>query len=172
MTPDLTRRRWIVGLSMVGAAMAQAVTLYQTGIIKHLPDPPIPYVDSSKVDAAPYAYSRFNAPDGPLMLITYGVTGLLAAAGGKDRATQQPWLPLAMALKVGYDAVQVLRLAREEWSDTQAFCAYCQLATLASLISAGLAAPEALRALRVLLAQSDSELAQHALRAISTAAEP
>ena len=38
---DLNRRRWLVGLSMRGATIGQVVTLYQTGIIKRLPDPPI-----------------------------------------------------------------------------------------------------------------------------------
>jgi hypothetical protein len=49
--PDLNRRRWIIGLSMLGSAVAQIVSLYQTGIIKKLPDPPIPIFDSDKVDA-------------------------------------------------------------------------------------------------------------------------
>lgn len=39
-SPDLTRRRWIIGLSLVTVVAGQIVTLYQTGIIKHLPDPP------------------------------------------------------------------------------------------------------------------------------------
>jgi hypothetical protein len=30
--PHMTRRRWIIGLSMLGGWMGQAVTLYQTGI--------------------------------------------------------------------------------------------------------------------------------------------
>jgi hypothetical protein len=55
--PDLTRRRFIVGLSMLGATMAEAVSLYQVGVIEELPDPPIPGIDSSKVDASDYAYS-------------------------------------------------------------------------------------------------------------------
>ena len=38
--PYMTRRRWIIGLSMLGGSMGQAVTLYQTGIVNHLPDPP------------------------------------------------------------------------------------------------------------------------------------
>ena len=42
-TPDLDRRRQIIGLSMVGATMGQLVSLYQTGVIDHLPDPPVPF---------------------------------------------------------------------------------------------------------------------------------
>ncbi|EHC15987.1 hypothetical protein [Fischerella thermalis] len=38
----MARRRVIIGLSMLGDSMGQPVTLYQTGIIPHLPDPPVP----------------------------------------------------------------------------------------------------------------------------------
>ena len=38
---DLTRRRWIIGLSMVTAVAGQIVTLYQTGIIRTCPTRPI-----------------------------------------------------------------------------------------------------------------------------------
>jgi hypothetical protein len=30
-SPDLIRRRWIIGLSMLGVTMGQIVSLYQTG---------------------------------------------------------------------------------------------------------------------------------------------
>jgi hypothetical protein len=38
--PDLRRRRWVVGLSLVGTAAGQIVGLYQTGIGEMLHDPP------------------------------------------------------------------------------------------------------------------------------------
>ena len=63
-TPDLKRRRWIVGLSLLGAAMGQVVSLYQMGIVKRLPDPPRGPFNATKVDASDYAYSRFRSPDG------------------------------------------------------------------------------------------------------------
>ena len=147
---DLTRRRWIIGLSMVGSVMAQAVLLYQTGVIRRLPDPPLPYVDSSRVDASAYAYRRLNSPDGPAMLVNYGITAWLAAAGGKDRARQNPTLPLAMVFKTLIDSAVALELAREEWKENKAFCAYCQTATLCSLASVALAVPEAVKAVRTL----------------------
>ena len=149
-SPDLNRRRWIIGLSLVGCAMAKAVTLYQTGIIKHLPDPPLPVFDSDKVDASDYAYRRFNSPDGPGMLASYAVTAALAAAGGQDRAQQSPAIPVAMGLKILGDSAVALELAREEWQENKALCAYCQVATLCSLASVALALPEAVRAARSL----------------------
>ena len=148
--PDLRRRRKVLGLSMVGAAAGIVVSLYQTGLLKHLPDPPGPF-DSDKVDASDYAYKRAQTPDGLAMLVTYGVTALLAGAGGEDRARTLPWLPLALAVKVASDVATNMKLAQEEWSENGAFCAYCQTANLASLASLPLVLPEARKALRQLL---------------------
>lgn len=145
---DLGRRRWIVGLSMVGMAMGQIVGLYQTGILRRLPDPPVGPFDSSRVDASDYAYKRLDTPDGLMMAGTYAVTAILAGAGGRDRAHDHPALPVALAAKTLYDSYVALKLGREEWQDNKALCAYCQLATLASLASAALALPEAVRAVR------------------------
>ncbi len=39
-TPDLARRRRVVALSNVGVAAGVIVGLYQTGVIRHLPDLP------------------------------------------------------------------------------------------------------------------------------------
>ena len=54
--PDLRRRRWLVGLSLLGTTAGGLVGLYQTGIIKHLPDPPprgrSGLFDSDRVDAS------------------------------------------------------------------------------------------------------------------------
>jgi hypothetical protein len=88
--PDLRRRRWLVGLSLLGVAIGQVVTLYQTGIIRRLPDPPVGPFDSERVNASDYAYKRLQMPDAVLMIATYAVTAALAAAGGRNRAEEQP----------------------------------------------------------------------------------
>lgn len=156
-SPDLDRRRWIVGLSMLGGTMAQAVSLYQTGAIDHLPDLPIPFIDSDRVDASDYAYKRFNAPDGPLMLVTYGLTAWLASMGGQNRAKETPWVPIAMGTKILFDALTATKLAQEEWQENNALCAYCQVATLCSFASLALAAPEVMTAVQTLMGQSDQK---------------
>lgn len=150
-TPDLERRRTVLGLSMVGAAAGIIVSLYQTGVISHLPDPPVGPFDSDKVDASDYAYKRAQTPDGLAMLVTYGVTALLAGAGSEDRARRRPWLPLALAAKVAADVATNMMLAREEWAANRALCVYCQAANLASVASLPLVIPEAHTALRHLL---------------------
>lgn len=142
---NLTRRRWIMGLSLLSTLMAQIVTLYQMGMVRRLPDPPLPGFDASKVDASDYAYRRLQTPDGLLMLVSYGFTAWLAGAGGKERARQNPVLPVALGVKTLMDSALALELAREEWNENKAFCAYCQVATLCSLASVVLALPEALQ---------------------------
>ncbi|GAB2787436.1 putative membrane protein [Hymenobacter luteus] len=148
---DLKRRRWIIGLSLVGVAAGQMVSLYQTGIIKHLPDPPLDVFDSDKVDASDYAYKRLDTPDALPMIMTYGLTATLAGAGGMNRAAQQPLLPVAMGLKTLFDTVTTVKLGREEWQENKALCFYCQVATVVSIASVVLAMPEALKGLKKLL---------------------
>jgi len=50
---NLRRRRAVIGLSSAGAASLRLISLYQTGIIKHLPEPSLPYLNAEKVDASP-----------------------------------------------------------------------------------------------------------------------
>ncbi len=150
-TDDLSRRRSVVALSNVGALAGVVVSLYQTGVVSHLPDLPGTIWNADKVDASDYAYERFETPDALMMTVSYGVTAWLAGAGGADRAERRPWLPVALAAKVLADAAFALRLGREEWRENKALCWYCQSATLASLASVPLVVPEAVRGLKRLL---------------------
>ncbi len=153
-TPDLNRRRQIIGLSMLGAAIGEVITLYQTGVIDELPSVPGSFFDANKVDASDYAYSQFNSPDGPAMTMNYGITAWLASMGGENRAQEQPLIPLAMGAKLLFDAFLTAELAREEWKDNHAFCEYCQVATLASFASLAIAMPEIKTAFQSLSGQS------------------
>jgi uncharacterized membrane protein len=159
-SPHMLRRRWIIGLSMLGGSMGQAVTLYQTGVIKHLPDPPGQKIfDADRVDASNYAYSRFNSPDGPLMIANYALTAWLASMGGIDRARRNPLIPIAMGVKLLFDGILTAELAREEWNENKAFCEYCQVATLCSIASIVLAVPEVSTAVLTLLGRSEKNTA-------------
>lgn len=150
---DLTRRRWIIGLSLVTVVAGQIVSLYQTGIIKHLPDPPLDVFDSDKVDASDYAYKRLQSPDAPGMIVIGGITTMLAAAGGINRAETTPALSLAMAGKTLLDAVVNVKLGLEEWEMNKKLCFYCQASTVAAVVAAALALPEAVRAGKHILAR-------------------
>ncbi|HET8627675.1 MAG TPA: vitamin K epoxide reductase family protein [Thermomicrobiales bacterium] len=146
--PDLARRRGIVGLSLAAMGSMGLVTLYQMGILRRLPEPPLPHFDAECVDASAEAYAALAMPDGALALMSYAVTLALAAAGGAERARDRPWLPLALAAKVAFDTAEAVRLTADQWTKHRAFCFWCLLAAGATVATAPLAAAEAVAAAR------------------------
>jgi hypothetical protein len=86
----LARRRKIAGLALTAAGSMGLISLYQMGIIEHLPEPPLPRFDADKVDAAAEAYAKLSTPDAVIGLGNYAATLGLAAMGGQDRATERP----------------------------------------------------------------------------------
>jgi hypothetical protein len=146
----LTLRRGVVGLAFVSVNAMGVVALYQTGIIEHLPELPLPGLDADKVDASAEAYKYFATPDGVIGLGSYAITMGLAAMGGQDRATEQPWIPLALAAKALVDAAQAGRLTVSQWTKHRAFCSWCLLAAGATFATVPLVMPEARAAWRTL----------------------
>jgi len=147
-TDDLKRRRGIVGLSLVAVGSMGLITLYQMGIIKHLPEPPLPRLDADKVDASPEAYSRFATPDGILGIGSYAMTMGFAAMGGQDRARTQPWILLVLAAKVAFDTSQAVRLTVDQATKQKAFCSWCLLSAICTFATVPLVIPETRAAIR------------------------
>ena len=148
---DLARRRAVMGLSLGSAAVMGVIALYQTGVIKHLPEPPIPGLDADRVNGSAEAYRMFSVPDALLGLNSYAATAALAAAGGSRRASAggwTRWLPLALAGKTAFDAAQAGKLTWDQWAKHRAFCLYCLTAAAFTFIALPLALPEAIRSLR------------------------
>lgn len=144
----LSRRRGILALSLAAAGSMGVIALYQMGLIKHLPEPPLKGFDADKVDASEEAYSYFSTPDAVLGLASYAATATLASMGGKDRAMERPWIPLAMAGKVAADAAMAAKLTWDQWAKHKAFCFWCLLAAGATFAAATLVIPEARAALK------------------------
>jgi uncharacterized membrane protein len=126
------------------------IALYQLGILKRLPDPPLPVFDSEKLTGSAKAYSLLNTPDAVLGIGSYAATMALAAMGAAERSSEQPLLPLAMAAKIGIDAVVGLKYAYSGWSKNHRLCFWCLLASGAAIAAIPLAIPEARAALRSL----------------------
>ncbi|HVH87799.1 MAG TPA: vitamin K epoxide reductase family protein [Terriglobales bacterium] len=145
---NMRRRRAVVGLSSIGATSLGLIGLYQTGIIKHLPEPPLPHLDAEKVDASPEAYEWLSTPDAVLGVASYGATMTLAAMGGDDRAVKQPFIPIALAAKTALDVFNAARLTRDQWTKHRAFCIWCLIAAGATFASVPFVVPEAVEAVR------------------------
>jgi hypothetical protein len=67
----LRRRRTIVACSLGAAASMGVISLFQMGVIRHLPEPPLPNVDADGVDASAEAYARLSTPDAVLGFASY-----------------------------------------------------------------------------------------------------
>lgn len=146
----LRRRRRVLSLGLGAAGSMGLISLYQMGVIRHLPEPPLPRLDADKVDASAEAYSWFSPPDAVLGLASYAGTLVLAAMGPPDRARVAPWIPLALAAKVAVDALQAGRLTVDQWTRHQAFCGWCLLAAGLTFATVPQPIPEARAAWRTL----------------------
>jgi hypothetical protein len=167
-TKDATmrRRRGVIGLSLAAAGSMGLIGLYQSGVIRHIPEPPLPALDADKVDASAEAFERFQVGDAFLGFVSYGVTMTLAAMGPPRRAVQQPWLPLALAAKVAFDVAMAAKLTVDQWTKHKAFCFWCLAAAAATFATAPLVVNEAGDALSVLAARSGAASLRGPARAL------
>ena len=150
-TRHLNRRRQIIGLAYSAAGCMGLIGLFQMGMLKHLPDPPLPYFDADTVDASEEAYEKMATPDAFIGLTSYAATAMLAAMGGPYRTTEKPWLPLTLAGKTIFDAYQAAKLSRDQWVRHRAFCFWCLVAAGATFAAVPLALGEARETARELL---------------------
>ena len=139
---NLKRRRAIIGLSLVGMGAMAAVTLLQTGIVRHLPDPPIDGFDSDKVNSSETAYA-LGVPDGTLSLASLAANVPIAAFGGANRAQEQPIVPLLAAGKAVAEAAVAGWYFYQMPTKEKAWCGYCIVGALVNFGIAALSLPEA-----------------------------
>ena len=145
----LRRRRAIIGLSLLGMGAMTAVSLLQTGIVKHLPDPPVDSFDSDKVNSSDTAYA-LGTPDGTLSLASLAANIPIAAFGGENRAEEQPLVPILAAGKSVVEAVAAGWYFYQMPTKEKAWCGYCIVGAFANFGIAALSLPEALEALKTL----------------------
>jgi hypothetical protein len=142
-TPFLKRRRGIIGLSLFSCSVLGAVALYQTGVLKKLPQPRGRFFDAANVNGSSQAYSLLAIPDALLGLTSYAVTAALAGMGPENRSRTHPWMALAMALKLFADSVMAGKLTLDEVKKFRKFSIWSLLAAAATWTSLPLALPEA-----------------------------
>lgn len=142
---DVRRRRTIIVASLVGMTSMAIVSLLQTGIVQHLPDPPLNNFDSDKVNSSDIAYA-LGVPDGTLSLAALALNVPLAAFGGVERAKRTPHVPLAAATKSGIEAVAAGWYFYQMPAKEKKWCAYCIAGAVANAAVFVLTLPEAINA--------------------------
>ena len=100
---DLRRRRSIIALSLLGMTSMSVVSLYQSGLLKDLPDLPLSTFDSEAVTGSPDAY-WWGAAEGTWAVLGCALNLPLATFGGDERAIDRPLIPLLAAAKGAVDA--------------------------------------------------------------------
>jgi hypothetical protein len=148
-TPDLQKRRAVIVASLAGIASMTAVTLLQTGIIKHLPDPSVGNFDSDKVNSSDTAY-RFGLPDGPVSLASLALNIPIAAFGGAERTRKHPSVSIFAAAKAAAEAVAASWYFYQMPAKEKAWYGYCVSGALANVAIAMLTIPEAREAISLL----------------------
>ncbi len=141
----LNNRRIIIGLSLLGIGAMTAVTLFQTGIIKHLPDPPIEDFDSDKVNSSDTAYA-LGTPDGTLSLASLAANIPLAAFGGANREETMPIVSIISAAKSTVEAAVSGWYFYQMPAKEGKWCGYCIAGALANFGIAALTIAEAKKA--------------------------
>jgi uncharacterized membrane protein len=139
----LRRRRRVATMALGASASMGLVSAYQLGVLKHLPEPPVPGFDADRVDASGEAYQYLKTPDAALGLASYATTLILAGMGSGRRAVERPWVPLALAAKVAVDVVSAAYLTVEQGSKHRRFCSWCLLAAGLSAAMVPQVLPEA-----------------------------
>jgi uncharacterized membrane protein len=143
----LRGRRAIIALSLVGMGAMAAVSLFQTGVIKHLPDPPLDSFDSDRVNSSDTAYA-LGVPDGTLSLASLAANIPLAAYGGENRAETEPLVPLAFAAKATIEAAVAGWYFYQMPTKEKKWCGYCIAGAAANWGIAALSLIEAKKALK------------------------
>lgn len=145
----LQQRRRAAGLTFGAMAAYGVVGLYQFGILKHVPEPPLPLLDADKVDASGEAYVLLHTPDSTLGIASAGVTLALAGMGSAQRWREQPWVPVATAAKVALDAAGSAYLLVEQLTKHRKICSWCTAAAVFNLLAVPAVIPEAQAAWKV-----------------------
>lgn len=147
-SPAMRRRRAVVASSFVGIASMAIVTAFQTGLIRHLPDPKRGKFHSDKVNSSPTAFG-YGLPDAPLTLGAHAANIALAAAGPADRAKRRPWLPVTASILAGAQAAVAAKYLFHQMPKVdKAWCPYCITDALAHFTTFALTLPETGQALR------------------------
>jgi uncharacterized membrane protein len=149
-TPHLRARRRVALLQFVATTAVGVIGLYQFGLLRHVPEPPLPGLGADAVAATGAAYQLGRTPDSALGVISGGVTLALAGMGGRERASQHPLIPLAMFGKTLLDATSGAYLTAEELTKHKKVCFFCAVSALALVASVPAGWPEARDALRAL----------------------
>jgi uncharacterized membrane protein len=144
---DLDRRRKIILLSTLALCDFGFIALYQTGVIKKLPDIPLPIFDSNKVNGSKDSY-QMGTPDATIATLNHAMNIVLSAAGGNEAASRKPGFDVALGAVVLGNAAGAVRFMMNMITKQKKICIYCTAGAIINFTSAVIIAPVVIKSLR------------------------
>ena len=141
--PFLDGRRRTAVLQTAAAGTLAVVGLYQFGVLRSVPELPLPGLASDRVDASGEAYLMLHTPDAALGIASAGVSLVLAGMGSAERYEEQPWIPLALLGKSLVDAAGSGYLFAEQVTKHKRLCSWCTVSAGLLLATVPAVLPEA-----------------------------
>lgn len=120
------RRHLAAFFSLFGCASMIPVSLLQLGVVKRLPDLPLPGFNSQKVNLSPEAFPA-GIPDGPLALAAFAANLPLLGLSRHSRSAL-----ISLRAKASVDGLIAARYVYLMPAKEKAWCIYCLTAASAS----------------------------------------
>ncbi len=122
-----------IALLCCGAALGSLipVVLFQTKVLKKLPDPPGSIFDSERIVTSKDAFP-FGIPDGLLGLGSYGATLLLLLAAGRTGGMRSPLVQTSLKGKLLLDSSMAAWNTMKEIRRFRRICSWCMGTALAT----------------------------------------
>lgn len=138
---SLQRRRRLAALAGVGVADFAIISLYQLGVVKHLPDLPGRLFDSDRVNASKKAYA-LGVPDGPLGALFYAGMMMTAGFGGTHRTGRPRVAKWVQGVLATGGVISALDYLRDMLFVQKKVCPYCVVGAGLNLAIFALAAAD------------------------------
>lgn len=143
----------IVGLALVGFAIATYLALYQLDILDAVWEPF--FGDGSRVILDSSVSHLLPVPDAALGAASYLLDAVTGVVGSRDRWRTRPWLVIVFGLAVGPLGLASVVLVILQPVLFDAFCTLCLGSAVISLVMIGPAMDEVLASLQHLASVSE-----------------
>lgn len=131
--PQITRRRKVIARTAVATASMGLASLYQTGILRKLPDLPFAPFNAEHVESSAEGYQVLGVPDAVLAVFSNATTITLAVLGGPGPRSRP--LRALLAAKVSLDSAYISKLVFDQATQHKTYCWQCLLAAAATWAS-------------------------------------
>jgi uncharacterized membrane protein len=141
-----SQRLPIIGLALIGAAIAGYLAAFQLGLVSDVWEPF--FGDGSRTILTSNVSRILPIPDAALGAAGYLADALTGGIGGRDRWRRVPWLVIIFGLAVGPLGVVSITLVILQPLLFDAFCTLCLTSALISVLMIGPAMDEVLASIQ------------------------